>query len=75
MSSLSKFRQNIYLVIPCFTITLVLHRGESRTPKAIKMKIFVSAIYDFKPLTDVTKNFVVDGSGMLDSRDRLSIKL
>ena len=54
---------------------MVLHRGESRTPKAIKMKIFVSAIYDFKPLTVVTKNFVVDGSGMLDSRDRLSIKL
>ena len=54
---------------------MVLHRGESRTSKAIKMKIFVSAIYDFKPLTVVIKKFDVDGSGMLDSRDKLSIKL
>ena len=38
---------------------------ESRTPKATKMDIFVSTINDSHPLTFVTKNFVLDATGVL----------
>ena len=77
MSSLNKFQQNIYLVIFCFTDKLLIefahfdfmisHRGESRTPKATKIGIFVEIF----SLTIVTKNFVLDVTVVLDSRDRL----
>ena len=49
----------------------ITHRGESRTPKATKIEIFVSAINDSQPLTVVTKNFVLDATGVLDPLDRL----
>ena len=50
---------------------LISHRGESRTPKATKMEILVSKINDSQLLTVVTKNFVLDATGVLDPCDRL----
>ena len=50
---------------------LISHRRESRTPKATKIKIFVSKSNASQPLTVVIKNFVLDGTGMLDPCDRL----
>ena len=58
----------------CFLFNLLIlisHRGESRTPKATKMEILVSTVNNSQPLTVVTKNFVVDATGVLDPRDRL----
>ena len=73
MSSLNKFQQNIYLVRFCLWNLLILisHRGESRTPKATKMEIFVATINDSQPLTAVTKNVVLDATCVLDPCDRL----
>ena len=45
--------------------------SKSWTSKETKMKIFVSIINDFEPLTVGTKNFVVDATGVLDPCDRL----
>ena len=59
----------IYLLI------LILHRGESRAPKTTKMEIFVSTTNDSQPLTVVIKNFVLDATSVLDSCDRLYIRL
>ena len=45
------------------------HRGESRTAKGTKMKIFVSTINDSQLLTVVAKNFVfLDATGVPDLR-------
>ena len=52
-------------------LILISHRGKSRTPKATKMEIFVLTVNDSQPLTVVTKNPVVDGTGVLDPRDGL----
>ena len=52
-------------------LILISYNGESRTPKATKMKIFVSTINDSQLLTAVIKNFVLDATGMLDPLDRL----
>ena len=51
-------------------LILISHRGESRTPKAPKMEIFVSTTKDSQPLTIVIKNFVLDATGLLDLHDR-----
>ena len=48
---------------------MISHRGESRTPKATKMEIFVSTVNDSQPLTVVIKNFVLDVTDVLDPRD------
>ena len=48
---------------------MISHRGESRTPKATKMEIFVSTVNDSQPLTVVVKNFVLDVTDVLDPRD------
>ena len=48
---------------------MISHRGESRTPKATKMEIFVSTVNDSQPLTVVIKNFVLDATDVLDPRD------
>ena len=50
---------------------IFLHRGESRTPKATKMEIFVPTINDSHSLTVVSKNFVIDATGVLDPCDEL----
>ena len=50
---------------------LILHKSESRIPKATETEIFVSATNDSQPLTVVTKNFVLDAKGVLDQRDRV----
>ena len=55
-------------------LILISHRGESRTPTATKMEIFLSSTNDFQPLTIVIKNFVLDDTGVLDPCDRLSIR-
>ena len=47
-------------------LVLISHRGESRTPKATKMEIFVSTINESRALTVVTKNFVLDPVCVLD---------
>ena len=52
-------------------LILISQTGKSRTPKAIKMKIFVSTINDFQPLIIVTRNFILDAIGVLDPRDLL----
>ena len=52
-------------------LILILHRGESRTPKATKKEIFVWATNDSQLLTVVIKNFVLDVTGVLYPRDRL----
>ena len=52
-------------------LILISHRGESRTPKATQMEILVLITNDSKPLTVAIKNFVLDATGVLDSRDRL----
>ena len=56
-------------------LILISHRGKSRTPKATKVEIFVSLINDSQLSTVFTKNFVLDATGVLDPRDRLSIRL
>ena len=48
---------------------MISHRGESRTPKATKMEIFVSTVNDSQPLTVVIRNFVLDVTDVLDPRD------
>ena len=47
-------------------LILISHIGKSRTLKAAKMEIFVSTA-----ITVVTKNFVLDTTGMLDLHNRL----
>ena len=47
------------------------HRGESKTPIATKIVIFVSTINDSQPLTVVTKKFALDSIGVLDPLDKL----
>ena len=71
-------QHNTYLVISVSQICclfnlliLISYRGESRTPKATKMEIFASTSNDAQPVTAVTKNFVLDATGVLDLRDRL----
>ena len=59
----------LYLICPFW-----FHTGESRTPKATKMDIFLSTVNDFQGLTVVTKNVAVDGTDVLDPRDRFYIK-
>ena len=77
VSSLNKFQQNNYLVpvllICCIFNLLILisHRSKRRKPRATKMEIFVSTIHDSQLLTVVTKNFVLDATGVLDPRHRL----
>ena len=44
---------------------------KSRTAKATGMEITVSTINYLQPLTVVTKNFVVDATGVLDPCERL----
>ena len=44
------------------------HRSESRAPKATKMEISVSTTNDSQQLT---VDFVLDATGVLDPRDRL----
>ena len=51
-------------------LILISHGGESRTLKTTKMEIFVSTINESQPLTVVTKNFVLDATGVLHPRDR-----
>ena len=58
----------------CFLFNLLIllsHKGESRTPKASKMENFVSTVNDFQPLTVITKNFVLDTTGLVDFCNRL----
>ena len=50
---------------------LILHRGESRTPKANSMEIFVSTVKDSQLLSVVTINLILDATGVLDPLDRL----
>ena len=45
-------------------LILISHVGESRTPKATKMEIFVSATNDSQPLTVAIKN--LDATCALD---------
>ena len=52
-------------------LLLISHRGESRIPKATKMKIFGLASNDSQPLTVAVNNFVLDATSVLDPRDRL----
>ena len=52
-------------------VILISHRGESRTPKATKVEIFVSNVNGCQSLTVVTKNFVLDTTGVLDPCDTL----
>ena len=52
-------------------LILISHRGKSRTPKATKMEIFVSMTNDSQLLTGVTKNFILDSTGAIDTNDRL----
>ena len=52
-------------------LILISHKGESRTLKAAKMKIFVSTINDSQPLKVIIKNFVPDAKGALNPPDRL----
>ena len=52
-------------------LILIPHRGESRTPKANKMNIFVTAIDDSQLLTVFTKNFILDATDVLDPHVRL----
>ena len=76
MSSLNKFQQNIQqypVSLICYLFNLLIlisHRGESRTPKATEMEIFVLTTKDSQPLTVVIKNFVLDVTGLLDLHDR-----
>ena len=41
---------------------MISQRGESRTPKATKMEIFVPTTNDSHPLTGVIKNFILDAT-------------
>ena len=77
MSSLNKFQQNIHLVIPVSLIfclfnllILISQRGESRTPKATKMEIFVSIINEFQLLTVSQRTSSSTLAGVLDPRNR-----
>ena len=44
------------------------HGGASRTPKLIKMDIFMFISYDSQSVTVFRKNFVLNASGVLDLR-------
>ena len=48
---------------------MISFRGESRTPKATKMEVFVSTVNDSQPLTVFIKNFALDATDVLDPRD------
>ena len=50
-------------------LILISHRGQSRTPKATTLEIFVSTINDLKPLTVGIKNFVREVTGVVHVRD------
>ena len=52
-------------------LTLISHRGESRTPKTTEMEIFVSTSNNSQSVTGVIKNFVLDATSVLSLCDRL----
>ena len=79
-----KFEEHLSVApsVKCFLISmakikffnlliLISHRGKSRTSRATKMKNFVPTVSHSQPLTVVTKNFVLDATGVLNPRDRL----
>ena len=47
---------------------LISHGGASRTPKLIKMDIFMLTTNDSQSVTVFRKNFVLNASGVLDLR-------
>ena len=49
----------------------MLYFTQSRIPKATKKEIFLSTINDSQPLIVVTKNLVLDATGVLDPSHRL----
>ena len=47
-------------------LSLVSHRGESGTPEATKMEIFVSTTDDSQAIAVFIKNFALDATSVLD---------
>ena len=41
--------------------------GVSRTPATSKMKLFVTLVNSFQPLTHITKNSMLDVAGVLET--------
>lgn len=49
-----------------FLRDFLITRGVSRTPLTSKMELSLSLINDFQPLTSVTKNSILDDTGVRD---------